>query len=680
MDAKKLLKRKLFNLNPQLAQYEEALSLQEKLDKHLIRVDGVEKLKGDKGETGEPGYTPIKGKDYFTSQEVDTIVSRAKPVKGVDYFTNDEAHTLIQMATPVKGVDYKDGEKGDQGIPGMPGKPGEDGQNAEPETPESIATKLNTLEDVLDLKVLKGGVKSLSKQINYNDIQGKPNMADLRWHGGGLSKATTDGVTITGDGTPGNPLVGVAGGVTKFTELTDVPNSYASAAGKGVRVNGSATGLEFYTTTDSDEKVKYDAADTSAGYLGAKTVAGTGITLSEGTGGDADKLVITNTNPTPYSLPTASASVLGGIKVGTRLSINGSGVLSADATDLSAYSTKTQADLLYLGIGAKAADSDLLDGHDTAYFQVAGSYLTDAPSDGNTYGRKNGAWSAVTAGGGDMVLNASQSVTGLKTFDKDMLAMKGTSTGVNTISVANTSATSYTNILPARDFTFDNITTGTTTNGTGFLKGNGTVISFDNSTYLTSVGTGVANELTYWSGTNTLGSLATATYPSLTELSYVKGVTSGIQAQLNAKGTGNGDMLLGIAQSVTETKTFTKDKLLVKGTSTGTTNLTTANTSATSYTATFPAKDGTVAMTSDIVSQVEDSITDGHTTIAPSGNSVYDALLLKASLVANTFTGLQTLATGTTTLAPLKFVAGTNLTTAVAGTIEFDGTDLFISI
>ena len=70
-------------------------------------------------------------------------------------------------------------------------------------------------------------------------------------------------------------------------------------------------------------------------------------------------------------------------------------------------------------------------------------------------------------------------------------------------------------------------------NGTGFVKATGTTISYDNSTYLTSVGTGVANELTYWSGTNALGSLATATYPSLTELSYVKGVTSGIQAQLN---------------------------------------------------------------------------------------------------------------------------------------------------
>lgn len=49
------------------------------------------------------------------------------------------------------------------------------------------------------------------------------------------------------------------------------------------------------------------------------------------------------------------------------------------------------------------------------------------------------------------------------------------------------------------------------------------------------LGTGTANELAYWSGTNTLGTLTTATYPSLIQLSYVKGVTSAIQTQLDAK-------------------------------------------------------------------------------------------------------------------------------------------------
>lgn len=48
-------------------------------------------------------------------------------------------------------------------------------------------------------------------------------------------------------------------------------------------------------------------------------------------------------------------------------------------------------------------------------------------------------------------------------------------------------------------------------------------------------GSGTTNELAYWSDSDTLGALAVATYPSLTELSYVKGVTSAIQTQLNAK-------------------------------------------------------------------------------------------------------------------------------------------------
>jgi hypothetical protein len=72
-------------------------------------------------------------------------------------------------------------------------------------------------------------------------------------------------------------------------------------------------------------------------------------------------------------------------------------------------------------------------------------------------------------------------------------------------------------------------------NGVGFVKASGTTISYDNSTYLTSIGTGTTNELTYWSGTNSIGSLTTATYPSLTELSYVKGATSSLQTQISAK-------------------------------------------------------------------------------------------------------------------------------------------------
>lgn len=54
-------------------------------------------------------------------------------------------------------------------------------------------------------------------------------------------------------------------------------------------------------------------------------------------------------------------------------------------------------------------------------------------------------------------------------------------------------------------------------------------------------GSGTANEITYWTAATTIGSLTTATYPSLTELSYVKGLTSAVQTQLNNRFTQGGN-------------------------------------------------------------------------------------------------------------------------------------------
>jgi hypothetical protein len=48
-------------------------------------------------------------------------------------------------------------------------------------------------------------------------------------------------------------------------------------------------------------------------------------------------------------------------------------------------------------------------------------------------------------------------------------------------------------------------------------------------------GSGTTNEISYWVSASSIGSLTTATYPSLTELSYVKGVTSSIQTQFSGK-------------------------------------------------------------------------------------------------------------------------------------------------
>ena len=64
-----------------------------------------------------------------------------------------------------------------------------------------------------------------------------------------------------------------------------------------------------------------------------------------------------------------------------------------------------------------------------------------------------------------------------------------------------------------------------------------TILGYTPQAQLTNpvTGTGTNNELAYFNTTgSTISSLTTATYPSLTELSYVKGVTSAIQTQISA--------------------------------------------------------------------------------------------------------------------------------------------------
>jgi hypothetical protein len=51
--------------------------------------------------------------------------------------------------------------------------------------------------------------------------------------------------------------------------------------------------------------------------------------------------------------------------------------------------------------------------------------------------------------------------------------------------------------------------------------------------YTPANASGTTNEIAYFTGSTTLASLTTATYPSLTELSYIKGLTSALQTQLN---------------------------------------------------------------------------------------------------------------------------------------------------
>lgn len=60
------------------------------------------------------------------------------------------------------------------------------------------------------------------------------------------------------------------------------------------------------------------------------------------------------------------------------------------------------------------------------------------------------------------------------------------------------------------------------------------LINLDGTPVDALTGSGTSNEIAYFTAAQVLASLPVSTYPSLTELSYVKGVTSGIQSQLDS--------------------------------------------------------------------------------------------------------------------------------------------------
>src|SRR3989344_6657081 len=122
---------------------------------------------------GPPGPKPIAGIDYPIPKDGKTP-------------TIEEIKALIPLPlkgdagyTPVKGRDYFDGEDGrnaptlEEILIKIP-KP-EDGKDGSPDTPEEIAGKINTLEEIIEQKTIKGlsvFLKNLQRAIREKVVGG----------------------------------------------------------------------------------------------------------------------------------------------------------------------------------------------------------------------------------------------------------------------------------------------------------------------------------------------------------------------------------------------------------------------------------------------------------------------------------------------------------------------------
>ena len=201
------------------------------VEQALVKIaEVIPTMKGDKG---DPGYTPIKGEDYYTDEEIQLTADQIEanvqakvkdgytPIKGVDYFDG---------YTPIKGKDYNDGKPGYTPIRTVDFWTKDDQQKIITDVLKKIPPAKNGIAPRIEDIVAQSVAEIKKTPVDFKDIKGTEKLIEFLKLGGFRG----------GGGTSTN-------GASKFTQLTDVPNSYSGAALQSVRVNAGGTALEFYT-------------------------------------------------------------------------------------------------------------------------------------------------------------------------------------------------------------------------------------------------------------------------------------------------------------------------------------------------------------------------------------------------------------------------------------------------
>jgi|GEM_PF-2413751 len=253
---------------------------------------------------------------------------------------------------------------------------------------------------------------------------------------------------------------------------------------------------------------KTDLAFTPAATAGTITSStGTSATLSAAstsvagllTAADKTKLDGIATGANNYSLPTASASVLGGIKVGTGLSIDGSGVLTATASS-AAIDLKEDKANKSTNVATDAASDDKYPSVKAIKTYVDAQVSAGAPNA-----------SASTKG----ILKLTQDLGGTAELPVVVSVGGSTAAAVNTATVAANAATSSNTAgtIVKRDALGNIIVGSVTGNLTGTASNATTALTVTNAAQpnITSVGTLTGLTVTSTINGSISGNAATAT-------------------------------------------------------------------------------------------------------------------------------------------------------------------------
>lgn len=255
-------------------------------------------------------------------------------------------------------------------------------------------------------KYIDETASNVSSTITWNNINDKPDYLDdgpfLPLTGGTLTgSVTSTGFLITGKGA--QDIVVANGTTISFTQLKgelDVPTQVSDLVNDANYVTKSIADSTYATITTVNNKldpedVRYNASQTSGTKIGSLVVNGTSTEI------------YAPSPTTAYSLPTASSTVKGGVKIGSGLQMSGE-ILSVDYNTIpnkpAAYSLPIAGVNTLGGIKVGSGLNISPDG----VLSATGGGTADAVSWANVTGKPSGLVTNVSiSGSGNAVTNAS---------------------------------------------------------------------------------------------------------------------------------------------------------------------------------------------------------------------------------------------------------------------------------
>ena len=394
------------------------------------------------------------------------------------------------------------------------------------------------------------------------------------------------------------------------------------------------TGSNVYFNTGTKANPVWTlSGNTGAGVSSLNTLVGA-VTLAAGTnitlGTVGNTITINSTGGGSMVYPGAGIPVSTGTAWSTSISGTSSQFVKADGSlDSSTYLTSISGQDLSTANNTTSAFTTLA--------AVAGvGYLTGNQSitlGGVLSGSGTTSITASYAAGIIHNLNALANASGVLTNDGSGNLSWASSGGTGTVTSVGLSSTNSTLTIGSTPVT----TSGTITADLNLANSNTWTGQQTFNTSAPIIGTATISTIAGFDASKNLVSLSTATYPSLTELSYVKGVTSAIQTQLNAKLTStlaSGDIFVGSAGNVATAVAMSGDATLAN---TGAITLATVATGATTG--------GSTAI--PVITFNNKGLVTGVSTavvIAPAGT--LSGTTLNSTVVSSSLTSVGTIATG----------------------------------